>query len=67
VSAAVRLLRLTARCPSCGAPPKLRTFPSSAAMLGECDPDEVFLTYECHIRRCATVYDILIRDFHEAA
>lgn len=63
----VRLLRLSARCPNCGAPPKLRVYPSSAVILEAADPDDVFMTYECHIRRCGTRYEIRIRDFHEAA
>lgn len=63
----IRLLRLTARCPACGAPPKLRVFPTAARILEAHDPEDVFMTYQCHIRRCSTVYKIRIRDFHEAA
>lgn len=64
---AVHMLRLDARCPSCGAPPKLRVFPTAARILEAHDPEAVFMTYECHIRRCGTRYEIRIRDFHDAA
>lgn len=64
---AVHLLRLTARCPTCGAPPKLRTLPTAARLLEAHDPAQVLLTYECHIRRCGARYPIRARDFHEAS
>lgn len=62
-----RLLRLTARCPNCGAPPRLRTYPTAARLLEAHDRDEVLLTYECHVRRCGERYSIRARDFVEAS
>lgn len=64
---AVRLLRLAARCPACGAPPKLRTVPNAAHLLEGADPDSVLLTIECHVRTCGEIYEIRVRHLVDAA
>jgi hypothetical protein len=63
----VRLLRLTARCPTCGERPALRTFPEAAALFEGQAPDTVILTYQCQTRNCSTRYEIRARDFVDAA
>ncbi|MGE0456421.1 MAG: hypothetical protein AB7I13_00265 [Vicinamibacterales bacterium] len=63
----VHILRLLARCPTCGTAPRLRTFPSSQELLEGKDPTRVVMTYQCHVRTCDTVYEIRVRDFTEAA
>lgn len=67
MTAAVRLLRLTAKCPTCGAPPKLRAFPSSQDLFDGADPEHDLLSYECHVRTCGEVYRIKVKDFVDAA
>lgn len=62
-----QVLRLDARCPTCGVPPRLRTFPDSRELFGGQDPERVVQTYQCHVRTCGTVYEIRVRDFTEAA
>lgn len=64
---AARLLRLAARCPRCGAPPKLRTVSSTAQLLEGADPNSVLLTVECHKRTCGERYEIRVKDFVDAA
>ena len=61
-----KVIRLAVVCPSCGSPPRLRTFPTSADLLQDADPEEEVLTYRCHIRRCQEVYPIRVRDFRMA-
>jgi hypothetical protein len=62
-----RLLRLSVRCPCCGAPPKLRTLPEVAGLIDWLDGEAVILTYECHVRRCGERYEILVRHLTDAA
>ena len=63
----VRILRLTKRCPECGAPPGLRTFPTSKELLDDRDPQRVVITYQCQVRTCLTIYAIRVKDFIDAA
>lgn len=62
-----RRLRTTARCPHCGAFPRLRTVPWIRAILRHADRDTVIVTYQCHVRKCGTIYEITVGDFMDAA
>lgn len=70
----VHLWELTARCPQCGAPPRIRAADLALHRLGHGDPDDVVLTYQCHRSRkekggrpCDCIYEIRVRDFRSAA
>lgn len=61
-----RLLRLAARCPDCGARPALRISASAAADARRHAPGERLGTYQCHRRRCGTVYDLRAAAYQRA-
>ena len=61
-----RLLRLAARCPDCGARPALRISASAVADAGRHAPGERLGTYQCHRRRCGTVYDLRAAAYQRA-
>lgn len=63
---AVRVLRLSVKCPSCGAPPKIRSLPEMADLVERKPPQTVLLTYECHLRLCRTRYEIRVKHFQDA-
>lgn len=65
----IRILRLSIRCPGCGAPPRLRTGEDWVAFLRDhcSDPELVVQSYECHIRHCSERYEIKVKHFHVAA
>lgn len=66
MSAPKHFLRLAVWCPCCGAPPRLR-LPLAAYGKVNGGPDEVVLTYQCHVRCCRTIYEIRVIHFTEAA
>ena len=53
-----KLLRLRARCPSCGSAPALRITPRLAEHARNYSPQEPMATYQCQRRRCGTIYAI---------
>ena len=61
-----RLLRLAARCPDCGSRPALRISATAAADAGRHAPGERLGTYQCHRRRCGTVYDLRAAAYQRA-
>lgn len=61
------LLRLAVRCPSCGAKPRLRMPATERLRWEHEDPVRVVITYQCHVRSCGTLYQILAAAFQEAA
>jgi hypothetical protein len=61
-----RLLRLAARCPDCGSRPALRISAVAAADAGRHAPGERLGTYQCHRRRCGTVYDLRAAAYQRA-
>lgn len=67
----IHVIRLTATCPVCGAPPRIKVFPN-VIDLADRDPETSILTYQCHRpnrdgKPCNTIYEIKARHFHTAA
>jgi phage terminase large subunit GpA-like protein len=51
-----KLLRLRARCPSCGSSPALRVSERAVSDAAKHDPAEALATYQCQRRRCGAIY-----------
>lgn len=62
----IDIIRLARVCPSCGSPPRIRTFPTSRELFREADPGRIVMTYQCHVRRCGEIYAIRVQDFRAA-
>jgi hypothetical protein len=68
-----RITTLTATCPRCGAPPRLRTFPDWVSFLLDtgADPELEVQQYQCHRKSkmrgglCNEVYTIRVKHFRE--
>jgi hypothetical protein len=63
----LQVLRLRARCPECGSPPRLRTVPQAVSLFRAVPPETVIITYQCHAPRCNVVFPIRAGDFTEKA
>jgi predicted metal-binding protein len=61
----VRVLRLNRRCPSCGAPPRLRTFPEVRHLIEESSRSLRLLSYQCHVSECREIYEIRTEHFRD--
>jgi len=61
------LIRPDARCPKCGARPKVDFPASTVALFVKSAPGAVVQTYECHVSWCGTRYPIHARALHTAA
>lgn len=65
------LLCLATRCPTCGAAPNLRLFPSEVERYQSVPPDQPVQTYQCMRelrgkRRCGTIYILRAKAFQFA-
>lgn len=54
----VRLLRLAATCPRCGARPAMRVTEALVRAMQREDAETRIATYQCQRRGCGAVYDI---------
>lgn len=66
----VAKIRLTVRCPACGAPPRIRTVPNVDRILAG-DPEDIVLSYQCARKMrdgslCNEPYEIRVKHFSEA-
>ena len=66
VRRAGQLLRLAASCPGCGARPALRVTDDAVRAVAGHPPEERLGTYQCHRRRCETVYDLTAGAYQQA-
>ena len=68
----VRVVRITATCPECGSPPRIRAAEEVRHVFRIADPEKVLMTYQCHHedangKQCRTVYEIKAKHFQQAA
>ncbi len=62
-----RLLRLAVSCPHCGARPALRITEAAVRAVEHEPPEKRLGTYQCHRRRCGTVYDLPAAAYQRAS
>jgi hypothetical protein len=63
----VQVIRVARTCPQCGAAPRIRTVPHVSELFAQEHPDQIVITYQCHVRRCGAIYEIRARDFRFAS
>ena len=60
-----RLFRLAISCPTCGTRPALRVTEDAVRDALRHEPGERLGTYQCHRRRCSTIYDLPARAYQQ--